>query len=928
MHHIRTAGEQWTEATNRPATERVLLCAGRRAMAAMAREAGVDYLRDALARVGPAGWDSAYELCLGLHLETARGELLSGEQERAEALVQEILQRAREPLDQVAATEVQIGLLAARGEISAIVEVGVQLLARLGLRIPWRPGTVRTLLRFARAELRVRLGGVNRILHSDAAADPVVRACARILDLILSSAYRSDPNQFLVISSASMELAYRRGRTPSTALALAGQGMIFAGLNLYRQAARYGGLANQLLEQQSDHPCRVIFCVEAVARHWVQPLEVSADALSAGAGAGWTEGDIEYHGYCRMYASVHRMHGSGRLPELKADLLDQLRSAQSLRNENALVLVQVYLQLVQNLSDPQSAAASLDGEYYNAEAGLARLRELNYRGAILVHRGAEGLLHYLFGRDAQALESFREAREHEYFAQGMFFSPALDYFQALSELRAARTNSDVPAAQAMRRAKRLLRRFRRWERGSPGVAASWRMLLEAELSFTRGRRGGAAELYNQAIVAASKHDAHLQLGLANELAGAYHLAMGHEPIARNYARDASSAYERWGARAKLRAPTQGGVASDVNLESARGQLAETLQRGAGAELFDLATIQKASALLFGGENSGAIEREFLELIVLNSGASHGALLMPAGETLEAVAVHGEAERFAAQLPADLLADAAREREPVVRPDAAGARSQLAVPLVQAGSLAGVLYLENRLVADAFGQLNLSLLQMLGAQICLSRENAQRYAAIRSELEADSDRILQLKLARGRMDPHFLYNSLNMVQAMMRTRPAEANEALHLVARLYESLSDLAGEDLVPLELEWRFLSEYLALMRLRYATSLTLELDAPVDLPERSVPAMIFQPLAENAFKHAFGASGDAMQLRVSLECASNELRFVCEDNGGGPGEQPFAGTTLASIRDRIRHAHTDSSLELSERDEGGTRVILRLALH
>lgn len=212
----------------------------------------------------------------------------------------------------------------------------------------------------------------------------------------------------------------------------------------------------------------------------------------------------------------------------------------------------------------------------------------------------------------------------------------------------------------------------------------------------------------------------------------------------------------------------------------------------------------------------------------------------------------------------------------------------------------------------------------------AREREANDLAVRaSQLEAALTQA-RLSALKGQLHPHFLFNALHSVGGLIRTeRPGEALTALASIGDLLRTSLDAGGEQLVPLERELDLVERYLAVETLRLGDRLGITIDAPRELLGAEVPAFIAQPLAENAVKHAIAPSAEGGSVAVRVRARDGvELVIDVEDDGPGfePGER--TGVGLSHVRSRLAALFDDAaSLEMTTRDEGGTRARLVLPL-
>jgi two-component system, LytTR family, sensor kinase len=192
--------------------------------------------------------------------------------------------------------------------------------------------------------------------------------------------------------------------------------------------------------------------------------------------------------------------------------------------------------------------------------------------------------------------------------------------------------------------------------------------------------------------------------------------------------------------------------------------------------------------------------------------------------------------------------------------------------------------------------------------------------------------LEAALARARLDalgmqlrPHFLFNTLNGICALIRTDPEAAE-------RMVELLSDLLRESIKPVERgevslreEIRFPERYLEIESIRFGSRLEVGIEVDPAAEETQVPHLILHPLVENALRHGVARRSGKGVLRVSTRRRAQNVEIQISDNGPGFAlgpQTPGQGLGLANTRSRLDLFY-GAAHRLEIREEGGVQVKL-----
>ncbi len=206
------------------------------------------------------------------------------------------------------------------------------------------------------------------------------------------------------------------------------------------------------------------------------------------------------------------------------------------------------------------------------------------------------------------------------------------------------------------------------------------------------------------------------------------------------------------------------------------------------------------------------------------------------------------------------------------------------------------------------------------------QDQQRRAVAMSEL-AQEARIAAL---RYQLNPHFLFNTINSISSLvMEERKDEAETMLLNLATFVRSTLTSDPNGTIALHSEIALQRLYLDIEEARFANRLQVEIDVRDALLPLPVPALILQPLVENAVRHGVSRSEERTTIRISALRRADRLHLVVENDGqGAPRAGGEAGLGLRNVRERL-HAHYGSGGQLTAAPlaGGGFRAELALPL-
>ena len=184
---------------------------------------------------------------------------------------------------------------------------------------------------------------------------------------------------------------------------------------------------------------------------------------------------------------------------------------------------------------------------------------------------------------------------------------------------------------------------------------------------------------------------------------------------------------------------------------------------------------------------------------------------------------------------------------------------------------------------------------------------------------------QLDAVRRQIEPHFLFNTLNSVSALIREQRNDA--AVMMIAGLSDFLRRLLQDPArqqVPLGEEMEFAQKYLDIQKVRFVDRLQLDVDVPSDLLVAQVPTLILQLMVENAIKHGIAKRAHGGLVRISAARNNGTLTLsVYNDGPSLPAANPTSsGIGLSNMRTRLQGLYGDAFvLDMRNQQHGGVQV-------
>jgi len=175
---------------------------------------------------------------------------------------------------------------------------------------------------------------------------------------------------------------------------------------------------------------------------------------------------------------------------------------------------------------------------------------------------------------------------------------------------------------------------------------------------------------------------------------------------------------------------------------------------------------------------------------------------------------------------------------------------------------------------------------------------------------------RLDAIRSRLNPHFLFNALHTLSALVKFQPATAENAIERLGDMLRYALKEDGRELVEFAEEYAFTRQYIAFEQLRYENRLKVDLQIDPESYHFDVPPFSVQTLAENAVHHAISIRPEGGSIWIRCSYQNDKLRISVRDDGPGVGADPGQSHQfgLRSLRERLRAAYGPSA-ELTVQD-------------
>ncbi|QZN95759.1 sensor histidine kinase [Symbiopectobacterium purcellii] len=226
--------------------------------------------------------------------------------------------------------------------------------------------------------------------------------------------------------------------------------------------------------------------------------------------------------------------------------------------------------------------------------------------------------------------------------------------------------------------------------------------------------------------------------------------------------------------------------------------------------------------------------------------------------------------------------------------------------------------KNKLFSSINRTLGEGIAHLLSAQILAGRFEQQKQLLAQSEI----------KLLHAQVNPHFLFNALNTLSAVIRRNPDHARQLVLSLSTFFRKNLKRSNDE-VSLRDEMEHVNAYLEIEKARFADHMTVEITLPEELMDARLPAFSLQPIVENAIKHGISQMIESGHIHISGRYRANTLELMVEDNAGTyqpPTGGDGLGMNLVDRRIKARYGNR-YGITVESKPDTFTRVEVRIPL-
>lgn len=564
------------------------LSACRRAKAAIAYQAGLDYAKIGLQLLGEHAWLSQYDMALSFHNLAAELAAFCGDFASMEDSFSAVIQHTQRPLEQANVYRIKTLSQTSRNQLSEAIATATESLKTFGILLPESP---------THQDIQQAMGKVNELI-GDRSVETLINLPEMtepeqmvIADMIMSvspAAYMSGSLLYPLLIALAVQLSIQHGNSEASVHSYACYGMMTC--NLLKDipaGVAYGQLSGQLISKIDAKVFKPegLLVTGLFITHRNSHIKATQAILKEAYAAAVEVGNLGVTGYAVGILGANAFWYAEPLSSLEKELstyAHELLKLNQLTTANwCLIYQQTILNLLEEPSEETQPPHVISGSVFSEEDFLAKLRPGQDLMAIQYLYLNKLILAYLFADIAVAQTYSVEVRRHLNVVMGLVSEAIFFFYDSLTALASLKSslltaghgaassrsvNGEITNCDAQSQQRDSLEAAQRdilaqvaqnqaqlkqhWVPNAPMNHQHKVDLVEAERCRFLGLRAEAIDYYERAITGAKNNGYHQEAALANELAAQFFLDWGKEKVAAGYLQEAYNGYLYWEAYAK------------------------------------------------------------------------------------------------------------------------------------------------------------------------------------------------------------------------------------------------------------------------------------------------------------------------------------------------------------------------------------------
>jgi len=758
--------------------------AGEKAKLSAAFGPALHYFETAQSLLPSETWQTHYDFCFSTYFEVAECHYLNGNIRKTESMITILLKQSK-----LATLTVKVHILNSHklhneGEFEKALDVSIVALKLLGVDVPSTDSELQALTVLKMKEVEDLLESVEVTDWSQLPLmeDDTIQLTMQVLENAVNMSYNIGQRTVYAFSILAMvELTIRFGNTEESALGAINYAMLqIADYQDYETGALFDKRAYQLVSrfENDSIKAKINYWHAFMVNHWNNPLKTGIEVFKITCKQSLDTGNMVYGPFALLTLNFLRLCVGENLTEADQKIQRAISQIRQMKNSYVADLQDIGIIFIRTLdSEEQKTDVST---FFDNESALNKYSDNAIYLAWYHFWKCQAL--YFFGEYEAAFKLVQKFMDLFTTAfSGLFLSPIFLSYHSLCTLAVYHSLSDSEKKEALKKINKLQKQCKDWSQNCPENFSHQYCLVEAEKFRIIGQDMAAMIWYDKAITAAGKNGFIQWEALANELAAKFWIANGKNDFAMIYLREAHVLYDKWGATAKVRDLEVSYKQLVLSVSGISNTSAEVVSDSKISQVktsieLDMESVMKASHILSEEIVLSSLLKKMMRVLIENAGATRGLFILEKEgqwaveaegtiDTAEVIISQVIQLEKSEQVPISLINYISRTQENVVlsNPVKQGGFTQdayirkrrpksiLGLPLLNHGTLIGILYLENNLTADTFTDERLHMINLLAFQAGISLRNARLFEEKQKYAEELTDEIFERRQVEEKLN---------------------------------------------------------------------------------------------------------------------------------------------------------------------------------
>jgi predicted ATPase/signal transduction histidine kinase/DNA-binding NarL/FixJ family response regulator len=745
--HLNEAKRLLTDKEQQLELCRLNVMAGKKARQSIAYVSAINYLQTARSIITDSGWNQHYELTFELFRELSEVTYLKGDYDSSQALIDTILSHAKNDIHRCEILNLLIIQNTMSGDIPHAITIGLKALKLLGIIIPDNNQSSHVDKAFQHLQLMLRKTTPAKLFEKPEMQKPQNQLSIKILSNIGPPSFLSNMNLYKLTVIEMVRLTATFGITRESAGAFGAFALILSEFGYYQESLDFLNMGMRICQKYNDltQECKNSDYLAGHINHWRKPIKQNESISDNGYQLGVRSGELQWAGYNLMFKCINAFYTSNNM-KIFSEKLQKFQSfTRKTKNnlaDHCIEGTRLSILFLQQSTDESQIKAQ-------EEEFISKCREAKSAMALAFYAIQKIQILFFFDQLDNALLWIEKAEKMVNDIPATYPLSMFRLFQALTLIQ--HTEREISNRLSIQsKIDEAHHQITIWAENCPHNFKWMKLLIDAEMSRIGNKQWEALTRYEQAIQSAQTTQCIQYEALTNELAAKFFLKNKISHLAESYMTAAHYAYTLWGVDRKVKDIESQYASLLLGISAIDHSLTTSIDSDIyTSQSLDLSSLLKSCQMLSSEFNLNALLDILMTIVLENSGASRGVLVLQRNnqwfiqaesdvrhsktEVSQPIALELSGNRMAVSVinfiirtreivvVNDTQTENAFIRDPYIKKKQAF--SFFSLPLIYQRKLTGMLYLENDL-PHAFTEKRIETLKVLSSQMAISIENAK------------------------------------------------------------------------------------------------------------------------------------------------------------------------------------------------------------